>query len=119
MGQIRPDTGVSGSAGARGYAATILANDTLVGVTAPGTYTFFYLDPGEYFLGSLAHDFLGLRMKLEAGRDYYLTQTLYPKGFSMRTFLTRHSKELVMYEVAGALWSEWTVEEAAAKAEKN
>jgi hypothetical protein len=58
-------------------------------------------------------------MKLEAGRDYYLTQTLYPKGFSMRTFLTRHSKELVMYEVAGALWSEWTVEEAAAKAEKN
>jgi hypothetical protein len=50
-------------------------------------------------------------MKLEAGKDYYLTQTLYAKGIRLRSFLTRHSKELVMYEVAGSLWSDWGLDE--------
>ncbi len=48
-------------------------------------------------------------MKLEAGKDYYLTQSLYSGGgFRPKTFLARHSKDLVMYEVAGSLWSELT-----------
>jgi hypothetical protein len=86
------------------------ANYVLVGVTGPGCYTFFYLDPGEYFLVSQTYDFVGLRLKLEAGKDYYFTQSLYAKGFRLRSFLTRHSKELVMYEVAGSLWSDWGLE---------
>ena len=47
-------------------------------------------------------------MKLEAGKDYYLTQSAFDDGWDSKTFLVRHSKELVMYEVAGSLWSEWT-----------
>jgi hypothetical protein len=90
--------------------ATLRANDVLVGVTGPGTYVFFYLDPGEYFLVSHTFDAVGLRMTLEAGKDYYLTQTLYSKGIRPCSFLTRHSKELVMYEVAGSLWSDWRLE---------
>ena len=89
----------------------LFANNTLVGITGPGTYLFFYLEPGEYFLASQTFDVVGLRMNLEAGKDYYLTQTLYAKGIRLRSFLTRHSKELVMYEVAGSLWSDWGLDE--------
>jgi hypothetical protein len=88
------------------------ANHTIVGVTGPGCYLFFYMDPGEYFLASQTFDVVGLRMKLEAGKEYYLTQTLYSKGIRLRGFLTRHSKELVMYEITGSLWSDWGPEEA-------
>lgn len=91
--------------------AFLYANGVPVGVTGPGCYLFFYLDPGEYSLISQTQDAVGLRMKLEAGKDYYLTQTLYAKGIRLRSFLTRHSKELVMYEVAGSLWSDWGPQE--------
>jgi hypothetical protein len=93
-----------------GYAA-LFANKVPVGLTGPGCYLFFYLDPGDYELISQTYDAVGLRMKLEAGKDYYLTQTLYAKGIRPRSFLTRHSKELVMYEVAGSLWSEWSLDD--------
>lgn len=91
--------------------ASLWANGELVAVTGPGCYTFFYLNPGDYFLASLHGNVVGLRMKLEAGKDYYITQTLYAKGIRPRSFLTRHSKELVMYEVAGSLWSDWGLKE--------
>ncbi|MBZ5704859.1 MAG: hypothetical protein LAN63_05860 [Acidobacteriia bacterium] len=98
------------------YGVTILhANYVLVAVNGPGCYTFFYLDPGEYFLDGQNYDIVGLRLKLEAGKDYYFTQTLYAKSILLRTFLTRHSKELVMYEVAGSLWSDWGLEESKKK----
>jgi len=96
----------------RTYPIAILhANGVPVGVSCPGCYLFFHLDPGEYSLISQTHDAVGLRMKLEAGKDYYLSQTLYAKGIRLRSFLTRHSKELVMYEVAGSLWSDWGPQE--------
>jgi len=87
--------------------AVLHANGVPVGVSCPGCYLFFYLDAGEYALISQTYDAVGLRMKLEAGKEYYLTQTLYAKGIRLRSFLTRHSKELVMYEVSGSLWSDW------------
>ncbi len=90
--------------------ASLHANDVVVGANGPGTYSFFHLDPGEYLLVSQTYDAVGLRMKLEAGGEYYLTQTVYAKGIRPRSFLTRHSKELVMYEVSGSLWSDWTPE---------
>jgi hypothetical protein len=93
----------------QGYA--LYANGVPVGLNAPGTYTFFYLDPGDYFVVSQVNDVAGLRMKLEAGKDYYLTQTPYVKGIHIHTFLTRHSKELVMFEVAGSLWADWKIDE--------
>lgn len=85
----------------------LYANGALVGVSSAGCYTFFHLDPGETFLVSQTHDVVGLRLNLKAGEAYYLTQTLYAKGIRLQSFLTRHSSELVMYEVAGSLWSEW------------
>ena len=92
-----------------GPGAFVQANDVVVGFNAPGTYTFFYLDPGEYFLASRAWHMGGLHMKLEAGKDYYFTQSLFAEGgFRPTTFLARHSKELVMYEVGGSLWSDWS-----------
>jgi hypothetical protein len=60
----------------RYFISSLHANDVLVGLTGPGCYTFFYLDPGDYFLVSQTSDVVGLRMKLEAGKDYYVTQTL-------------------------------------------
>jgi hypothetical protein len=92
--------------------ARAYANNKLVAVSSPGAYLYFYLEPGEYLLASETFDVTGLRMKLEAGKDYYLTQTLYAKGIRLRSFLTRHSKELVMYEVSGSLFSDWGPEEA-------
>ncbi len=87
--------------------APLYANGTLVGVSGPGCYTFFHLDPGETLLVTQVHDAVGLRLNLQAGEAYYLTQALYAKGIRLQSFLTRHSPELVMYEVAGSLWSEW------------
>ncbi len=95
----------------RGGADFIFSNGEPLSVNDAGTYSFFYLEPGEYFLLSVPSDQVGLRMKLEAGKDYYLTQTLYAKGIITKSFLTRHSKELVLYEARGSLYSDWSVEQ--------
>ena len=44
-------------------------NDQVVAVNGSGTYTFFYLDPGEHLLVSQANDLTGMRIKLEAARS--------------------------------------------------
>ncbi len=98
------------------FYATILADDQLVAVNSPGSYSFFYLDPGEYLLlseamvGKRLQNVTGLRIKVEAGKDYYLMQTIYIGG-GIKSFLTRHSKEVVMQEVSELLWAEWRVKE--------
>jgi hypothetical protein len=84
----------------------IVINDEVVAATGPGTYTYLFLDPGEYLLVSMVMDAVGLRMKLEAGKDYYLIQQTYVAG-KIKSLLTRHSKELVLYEVNDLLWCEW------------
>ena len=92
----------------------ILVNEKIVALNAPGTYSFFYLDPGEYTLVSQvrspgsAQDATGLRMKLEPGKEYYLIQTIYIAG-KFKSFLGWHSKELVMYEIANLFLSDWQV----------
>jgi hypothetical protein len=86
--------------------ARILVSGEVVAVNGPGTYTSFYLDPGEHLLVSYLMDATGLRLKAEAGKDYYLIQTAYIGG-KLRSFLTRHSKELVMHEIAGLMRAEW------------
>src|SRR5205823_1635509 len=73
------------------------ANDKVVAVNGWGTYTFFYLDPGDYVLAAQSKDSVSaLRMKLEAGKDYYLLEDMVKDG----ALLTRHTKELVMYQVS-------------------
>ena len=98
------------------FYAKVLAGDQLMAANAPGTYSFFYLDPGEYLLVTQAMvekkvvDITGLRIQVEAGKDYYLMQTIYISG-GMKSFLTRHSKEVVMQEVSELRWSEWKAKE--------
>ena len=83
------------------------ANDRVVAVNEEGTYSFVYLDPGEYVLASQAENASGFRMALEAGKDYYFMQNMFMGMMNPKTTLTRHSRELVMYEVNGSYYSDW------------
>lgn len=67
-----------------------------------------YLDPGDYLLVSQAENASGVRMRLEAGAEYYFLQDTFMGAWKGRTQLTRHSKELVMYELNGADYSAWS-----------
>ena len=88
------------------WGAYLVLRDKVLAVTAPGAYTFFYVEPGEHLLISQAMDANGLPLKVEAGKDYYLMQTMYIAG-KIKSFLTRSSKELVMHEIKNLVWSEW------------
>lgn len=83
------------------------ANDKVATVNKWGTYSFVYLDPGEYTLASQSENASGLKIKLEAGQDYYFMQNTFMGAWKARTGLSRQSKELVMYEVDGAYYSDW------------
>jgi hypothetical protein len=90
--------------------ARILADNELVAVNGPGTYTAFYLDPGEHLLVSCLGDATGLRLKVDEGGEYYLIQTVYIKGKN-RSFLTRHSKDLVMHEIGSLMKADWKLKD--------
>ncbi len=83
------------------------ANDQVVAVNRMGTYSFAYLDPGEYELVSQTENASGFKINLEAGKDYYFLQDTFMGGWKAHTTLSRHSKELVMYELEGAYFSDW------------
>ena len=74
------------------------ANDNVVAVNKPGTYSFAYLDPGEYLLASQAENASGLKLTLEAGQEYYLLQNTFMGVFKARTSLSQQSKEIVLHE---------------------
>jgi hypothetical protein len=83
------------------------ANDNVIAVNKMGTYGFAYLDPGEYQLVSQTENASGFRMNLEAGKGYYFLQDTFTGMWKSRTKLSRHTKELVMYELSGAYYSDW------------
>lgn len=83
------------------------ANDQVVAVNKMGTYSFAYLDPGDYLLVSQTENASGFRMKLDAGKDYYFLQDTFMGSWKAHTTLSRHAKELVMYELEGAYFSDW------------
>ena len=92
----------------KGVQMKLHANDRVVAVNKQGTYNLVYLDPGDYLLVSQAGNAGGFRMTLEAGKDYYLLQDTFTGMMKANTSLSRHSKELVMYELNGANLSNWT-----------
>lgn len=63
--------------------------------------------PGDYPLVSQVENASGFRIKLEAGKDYYFLQDTFMGMWKARTALSRHTKELVMYELSGAHYSDW------------
>lgn len=83
------------------------ANDRVIAVNRRGTYSFAYLDPGKYRLVSQSENASGFEMQLEAGKDYYFLQNTFMGAWKLRTRLSRNGKELVMYELDGAQWSDW------------
>jgi hypothetical protein len=91
----------------KGVQYKLHANDQVVAVNKMGTYSFAYLDPGDYLLVSQTENASGFHMKLEAGKDYYVLQDTFMGTWKAHTTLSRHSKELVMYELNGAYFSDW------------
>jgi hypothetical protein len=81
------------------------ANGRVVAVNEPGTYSFEYLDPGEYTMISQAENARRLHVKIEAGKVYYFFQD--PLDAGERTGLTMHSKEIAQFEIAGSAYSDW------------
>jgi len=83
------------------------ANDRVVAVNKWGTYSYAYLDPGEYVVASQSENAGGGKVKLEAGQEYYFFQDTFMGTWKAKTGLSRHSKELVMYELEGTYYSDW------------
>jgi hypothetical protein len=94
--------------GGKGYPFLLRANDRVIAVNMMGTYSYAYLDPGEYLIISQSKNSDGLRVKLEAGKDYYFLQDARFGGMrSFKTRLSMHRKEVVLYELGGAWYSDW------------
>lgn len=91
----------------RGNQIKLHANDHVVAVNKPGTYSFAYLDPGKYRLVSQSENADGFEMELRAGETYYFVQNTLQGAFKYGTLLSRNSPELVMYLVDGSYWSDW------------
>ncbi len=83
------------------------ANDRVVAVNKPGTYSFAYLDPGQYTLISQSENANGFKIDLEAGKSYYFLQNTFEGIVKGRTMLSRNSPEIVMYELNGSYYSDW------------
>jgi len=83
------------------------ANSSVVAVNIPGTYSYAYLDPGDYLMVSQAENASGLRVKLESGRDYYFLQNIFTGAWKARTSLSQQSKEIVLHELSGAEYADW------------
>ena len=91
----------------KGPQVKLHANDRVVMVNKRGMYSFAHLDPGEYLLVSQTENASGFRMRLEAGTAYYFFQDTFAGILKNRTGLSRHTKEVVMYELNGADYSLW------------
>lgn len=83
------------------------ANDQVVAVNKMGTYSIVYLDPGKYRLVSQSENAHGMEIELEAGKGYYFLQNVWMGTWKGKTTLSRHSQELVTYEMNGAWLSDW------------
>ncbi len=85
----------------------LYANGKIVAVNRMGTHSFVFLDPGRYTLLTKAGNAGELTIELEAGKDYYFFQNTFMGFASAKNTLTRQSKELVLYELAGTYPVEW------------
>ena len=92
----------------KGNQFKVHANDRVEVVNKMGTYSFAYLDPGEYRLVSQSENASGFTMTLEAGKDYYFLQDTFMGMMKAATRLSRHTKELVMHELGGSHYAHWT-----------
>ena len=85
------------------YKYRLQANNEVVAVYKQNNYVFFYLDPGEYVLASEDYNSSILKLKVEAGKDYYLFQD----ATAGKAKLSIHPKQVVLYELQGTYYAEW------------
>ncbi len=83
------------------------ANDRVIAVNRMGTYGFAYLDPGKYRVAAQTENASAIDLELQAGKEYYFLQNVFFGTWKAKTSLSRHTKELVMYELSGAWYSDW------------
>jgi hypothetical protein len=91
----------------KGIQFKLHANDQVVLVNKWGTYSYAYLEPGEYTLASQSENAHGTKMRLEAGKDYYFFQNTFMGAWKAKTGLSRQSKERVLAEIEGSYLSDW------------
>jgi len=91
----------------KGTQYKVHANDKVVAVNKMGTYSFAYLDPGEYVLASQSENASAIKLNLEAGKDYYFLQNTFMGAWKARTSLSQQSKEIVLHELSGAEYADW------------
>jgi hypothetical protein len=90
----------------------IHANDEIIAVNRPGTYSVAYLDPGKYRLVSQQQNASGFDIDLQAGQEYFFLQNTFQNGLSAaETVLSRNSPELVNYFLDGSYFSDWKPKE--------
>ena len=115
MPQVKPDKALvvvvcpplAARYAGKGNQFKLHANDRVIAVNKMGTYSLAYLDPGEYLLVSQTENASGIKLHLEAGKDYYFLQNTFMGTWKAKTSLAQHTKELVMYELNGAWHSDW------------
>ena len=91
----------------KGTQYKVHANDKVVAVNKMGTYSFAYLEPGEYVLASQSENASAIKLNLEAGKDYYFLQNTFMGAWKARTSLSQQSKEIVLHELSGAEYADW------------
>lgn len=84
------------------------ANERVIAVNQEGTYSIAYVEPGKYHLVSQSVNANGFNMELEAVKAYYFFQNIFEGALKNHTMLSRNSEELVMYELKGSYFSDWT-----------
>jgi hypothetical protein len=119
MPEIRPDKAtvvvvcppLAARYAGKGNQFKLHANDQVVAVNRPGTYSFAYLDPGRYRLVSQTENANGFEMELDAGHEYFFLQNTFQGVFKAETGLSRNSPELVMYLLDGSYFAAWKPKE--------
>jgi hypothetical protein len=91
----------------KGIQFKVHANDRVIAVNKWGTYSYAYLPAGEYVIASQSENARGGSVKLEPGKEYYFFQDTFMGTWKAKTGLSRHSKELVLYELEGVYYSDW------------
>lgn len=59
------------------------ADETLLGVTKSDSYIYAYVSPGEHVFWSKAENVNAIRMRVEAGKTYYIQQHVRPGAWKM------------------------------------
>jgi hypothetical protein len=97
---VCPGINAARHTGGSGPSYRLVVDGHEVASNQEGRYSLLYLDPGEHVIASgLGANLLGVRLALEAGKDYYFFQDPEQRGA-----LSPRSKEVAIFETSGSLY---------------